>query len=95
MEIWKDPMKSALIGANCKNVHPYALINNYGYTFIKGGRTFDLRHWKNFYGERVNYWTIWITSEEISEKGFISYHLSQSRFNTFDEAVEYIKTLED
>lgn len=62
------------------NVEGYCLVSNDGYTFEKAGNRYDLRHWLNCYGCSVDYWT-------VSGNGF------NKSADTFDEAVEIIKSL--
>lgn len=78
-----------LRNAGFENVNSYMLVNNYGYTFTKGDVKFDLRHWLNVYGEDVNYWSL--DGHQIATKDYVK--LDKSTFNTFDEALEFIKTI--
>lgn len=70
--------KMMLEAAGCKEVELYCLVENYGYTFVKGNTKYDLRRWVNCYGEAVDYW-------ELSKV--------EKCFGTFEEVVEYIKSL--
>ena len=70
--------ETALKSVGCKDIERYTLINNYGYSFIKDGVKYDLRNWLNCYGEAVDYW-------ELSKV--------EKCFDTFKEAVEFIKSL--
>ena len=78
-----------LRNAGCENVDSYMLVNNYGYTFTKGDVKFDLRHWLNVYGEDVDYWSL--DGHKIDTKDYVK--LDKSTFDTFDEALEFIKTI--
>lgn len=71
----KDKM-TKLESVGCINVTPYVLINNSGFIFDKDGVRYDLIHWQNVYGERVDCWDLDIVNKE---------------FDTFDEAIKYIK----
>ena len=75
--------------AGCENVEIYMLVNNYGYTFTKGDVKFDLRHWLNCYGAEVNYWSL--DGHNKNTKDYV--RLDKSTFDTFDEALEFIKTI--
>ena len=78
-----------LRNAGCENVNSYMLVNNYGYTFTKGDVKFDLRHWLNVYGADVDYWSL--DGHQIDTKDYV--RLDKSTFNTFDEALEFIKAI--
>lgn len=78
-----------LRNAGCENVDSYMLVNNYGYTFIKDGIKYDLRHWLNCYGADVNYWSL--DGHQIDSKDYV--RLDKSTFKTFEEALEFIKTI--
>ena len=64
--------------AGAQEVEHYTLINNDGYTFNKGGKKYDMRHWINMYGGDVDFWSIGGNGTERS-------------CGTFQEAVEIIK----
>lgn len=78
-----------LRNAGCENVESYMLVNNYGYTFTKGGLKFDLRHWLNCYGEDVNYFSLDARNPDTKE--YVK--LDKGTFSTIDEAIEFIKTI--
>lgn len=78
-----------LRNAGCEKVDSYTLVNNSGYTFIKGDLKFDLRHLLNVYGEDVNYWSL--DAHHINTKEYVK--LNKSTFENFDEALEFIKTI--
>ena len=46
------------------NVKPYYLINNWGWTFEKGGKHYDLRRWVNCYGADLGYQVFGTKAEE-------------------------------
>lgn len=54
----------------------YSLINNYGWTWDRNDKHYDLRHWLNCYGADVDYWSV---------TGCDNYSM------TLDEALDYIK----
>ena len=72
-----------LIDAGCTNVKYYALINNDGYTFVKNGVRYDVRHWLNCYGADVDYWSI----HNLDEPRYIP------SVNTAAEMLDIIKAL--
>ena len=67
----------------------YGLINNDGYTFKKNDIKYDLRHWVNCFGAEVNFWSLsgWVDGSRENVK------LDKSSFDTFDEALNFIKTI--
>lgn len=85
-----DEKLELLKSIGCENVDSYMLVNNYGYTFTKGDLKFDLRHWLNCYGADVNYWSL-DAHNILYTKDYVK--LEKGTFNTFDDAVEFIKIL--
>lgn len=45
------------------NVKPYTLVNNWGWTFEKNGKHYDLRRWVNCYGVDLG-WQVFGTKAE-------------------------------
>lgn len=37
------------------DIKPYTLINNYGVTFTKNGKKYDIRRWANLYGANMGW----------------------------------------
>ena len=74
----------------CEDVKSYMLVNNYGYTFVKSGFKFDLRHWLNCYGADVDYWLLdgynQVTKQYASLDGS-----SYKHFDKFEDAFEFLK----
>lgn len=70
--------EKALEVVGCNNIESYNLVENCGYVFNKKNIKYDLRHWLNCYGEAVDFW-------ELSK--------ANKDFDTFEEAVKYIKSL--
>lgn len=52
-----------------EDVKPYTLINNYGWTFTKNGKHYDLRRWVNCYGADLG-WQVFGTKAEEDTHGF-------------------------
>lgn len=49
------------------NVKYYALVSNWGWTFEKNGKHYDLRRWENCYGEDLGWQVFGTKSEEDTE----------------------------
>ena len=79
--------ENTLIEIGLENVDYYSLINNYGFHFQHNNVKYDLRHWLNVYGASVDYWGLYGRDLKTNE------YTSQQSFDTFDEAVEYLKKL--
>lgn len=46
-----------------EDVKSYTLVNNYGFTFVKNGKHYDIRRWKNCYGADLG-WQVFGTKAE-------------------------------
>ena len=53
---------------SCKDftIDIYQLVNNHGYYINYKGHRFDLRHWLNVYGERVDFWNMWSNTTDTT-----------------------------
>lgn len=71
---------AALEAAGAQEVKHYNLVSNEGYTFTKDGIAYDLRHWLNFYGEAMDFWSVGGNGNETDS-------------GTFEEAIAFIKEL--
>lgn len=50
--------KELLKAYGATEVKPYFIAENYGYIFSLEATRCDARHWRNIYGEKVDYWEI-------------------------------------
>ena len=80
--MFKD--EEMLKSVGCENIKWYALVNNDGYTFIKNGVKFDLRHILNVYEAECNYYTLDSIEPDIK--------LYKS-FDRFNDVIEFLKEM--
>lgn len=69
----------------CTDIERYTLVNNYGYTFTKGGIQYDLRYWNNCYGVYGGGWSVNATDVRNQPTRCPSFD------NDFDGVVEWIE----
>ena len=63
----RDKAIESKLNEIAKNVKGYSLINNYGYNFDYKGVHYDYRHWLNFYGDDVDFWSLYPRNEELEK----------------------------
>ena len=66
----------------CTDVKPYTLVSNYGFTFSRGGVTYDLRYWGSCYGVYGGGWSVCAARDHIGSPQF---------GDDFSGVVEWIK----
>lgn len=73
--------------AGCTDISGYCLVNNYGYTFSKGGVEYDLRYWENCYGVYGGGWHV----DTVSGNPLVVTKRCPYFGENFDGIVEWIK----